>query len=307
MTPIEKAAQAFVNQFLKDVGYHEKATNAQLDDKTANSGSNNWNKFAAFIDSLRDRGLNFYNGRKNIGPAGEWCDISYDTEMIWFLMSLGLDAIEAAKLAMKMLYQPSDSCGAGCKYSADYYRAAGAWIDRSGTPKTGDQFFIGKKNDETHTGAVAKVDATYIYTVEGNYGNQVSERKIRRDDSSIAGYGRPNFALVADKFYDDNTPIKDDEDTLSPEEAAAVERIVNRMLDEALGPFIKTFDQLPAWGQREMRLILDCGAIDGGTPADKDPDDIGMRLQLIRVLIGSKRFTFYELGQAFKGEEQADE
>lgn len=301
MTPIEKAAQAFVNQFLKDVGYHEKATNAQLDDKTANSGSNNWNKFAAFIDGLRDKGLNFYNGKKN---GYEWCDVSFDTEMIWFIMSLGFDEIAAAKLAMQMLYQPANSCGAGCKYSADYYRAAGAWFT---TPKVGDQFFIGPEYDESHTGAVAKVDATYIYTVEGNYGNQVAERKIRRDDSSIAGYGRPNFALVADKFYDDKTPIKDDEDTLSPEEAAAVERIVNKKLDEALGPFIKTIDQLPAWGQREMRLILDCGAIDGGTPADKNPDDINMRQELIRVLIGAKRFTFYELGQVFAGEEKKDE
>lgn len=145
MTPIEKAAQAFIKQFQSDVGYHEKASNAQLQDPVANSGSNNWNKFAAFIDSLRDKGLNFYNGRKNIGPPGEWCDISYDTEMIWFLMGLGMDEIEAAKLAMRMLYQPSDSCGAGCYYSAGYYRAAGAWIDRNGTPKWATSFSSERK------------------------------------------------------------------------------------------------------------------------------------------------------------------
>lgn len=33
-------------------GYLEKATNAQLEDKTANAGYNNWNKFAAFLDDL---------------------------------------------------------------------------------------------------------------------------------------------------------------------------------------------------------------------------------------------------------------
>lgn len=299
MTPIERAAQAFVNQFKKDVGYHEKATNAQLDDPKANSGSNNWNKFAAFVDGLRAKGLNFYNGKKN---GYEWCDVSFDTEMIWFIMSLGFDEIAAANLAMQMLYQPANSCGAGCKYSANYYRAAGAWIERSGTPKPGDQFFTGTRGDEGHTGAVSGVDATYIYTVEGNYSNQVSERKIRRDDASIAGYGRPNYELIAYKFVEPATPedpIKDDETSLSAAELAQLSALVDKKLDDALGPFIKTIDQLPAWGRREMRLILDCGAIDGGTPADENSDDIGMRQELIRVLIGAKRFTFYELGQVF--------
>ena len=31
---------------LAEVGYREKATNSVLDDKTANSGSNNWTKYA---------------------------------------------------------------------------------------------------------------------------------------------------------------------------------------------------------------------------------------------------------------------
>ena len=266
MTPIEKAAQAFVNQFLKDVGYHEKATNAQLDGKTANSGSNNWNKFAAFVDSLRDRGLNFYNGRKNIGPQGEWCDISFDTEMIWFLMSLGMDAIEAAKLAMKMLYQPSDSCGAGCKYSADYFRAAGAWIDRGGTPKTGDQFFIGPKYDESHTGAVAKVDGTYIYTVEGNYGNQVAERKIRRDDSSIAGYGRPNFALVA-KYFEE--PEKPTPKYITAAESAEIAKAEIEAVD---GKWVESYKNLPDWAKPEMLRLIKLGVVRGTEPVD-DPED----------------------------------
>ena len=291
MTPIEKAAQAFVNQFLKDVGYHEKATNAQLDDKTANSGSNNWNKFAAFIDSLRDKGLNFYNGRKNIGPPGEWCDISFDTEMIWFLMSLGMDAIEAAKLAMRMLYQPSDSCGAGCYYSAGYYRAAGAWIDRNGTPKVGDQFFIGKKNDETHTGAVAKVDDTYIYTVEGNYSNQVSERKIRRDDSSIAGYGRPNFALVA-KYFEEPEPEP---------EPTGIRAYIDQRIEDYMGKMVNTIDDIPWESVREvMRKVLDSQAIDGGTPYETNPDDIGLPLNSVRVLVGAVRYIAYVVREAME-------
>ena len=301
MTPVEKAASAFINQFLSEVGYHEKASNAQLESPTANSGSNNWNKFAAHIDSLRAKGLNFYNGRKNIGPQGEWCDISYDDTMIRFCQSLGLEELEAAKLAMQMLYQPANSCGAGCSFSADYYRAAGAWIERSGTPKVGDQFFIGKTGDESHTGAVAGVDATYIYTVEGNYGNQVAERKIRRDDASIAGYGRPNFALVAYKFVDDDTPIDDDKESgmseneikkLFEQERKDRDEAIAKALDEALGPMIKNYDEIP-WEsvKNEVREMVEMKVIDGGTDEAVNPNDVNMRLQLLRVLVVGKRFS----------------
>ena len=286
MTAIEKAAQAFVKQFQSDIGYHEKQTNAQLQDPTANSGNQNWNKFAAFVDGLREQGLNFYNGRKNIGPQGEWCDISYDTEMIWFIMSLGLDAIEAAKLAMKMLYQPSDSCGAGCLYSAGYYRAAGAWIDRIGTPKVGDQFFTGKKGDESHTGAVAKVDATYIFTVEGNYGNKVSERKIRRDDTSIAGYGRPNFALVAKYFEEPEKPT-----TQYLTEAKAYE-IIDKRIEEVVGKWIADINDIPHKSVKSIaRELLDLEAVDGGTPYSVNPDDIRLPYNILRAIVIAKRYT----------------
>jgi hypothetical protein len=40
-------------------GYLEKATNAQLDSKTANAGSNNWTKYARDLDNIG----NIYNGK----------------------------------------------------------------------------------------------------------------------------------------------------------------------------------------------------------------------------------------------------
>ena len=47
---------------LSEVGYKEKATNSKLDDKTANAGHANFNKYANFIDTNYP---NFYNGKKN--------------------------------------------------------------------------------------------------------------------------------------------------------------------------------------------------------------------------------------------------
>ena len=94
-----------------EIGYHEKATNSELDDKTANSGSGNWTKFARDLAALG----NFYNGAKN-GYA--WCDCFVD----WlFYKAFG------ATVGMNMICQPQRSAGAGCLYSAQYYRNAGRW------------------------------------------------------------------------------------------------------------------------------------------------------------------------------------
>lgn len=310
MTPVEKAASAFISLFLAEVGYHEKASNAQLESPTANSGSANWNKFAAHIDSLRAKGLNFYNGRKNIGPLGEWCDISYDDTMIRFCQSLGLDELEAAKLAMQMLYQPYDSCGAGCEYSAGYYRAAGAWIERGGEPKTGDQIFFGKRGSETHTGGVVRSDNLYVYTVEGNANNQVMERRYARSDGNIAGYGRPNFAMVAYKFVDDDTPIEDDKESgmseneikkLFEKERKDRDKAIAKALDEALGPMIHNYQEIEGKTiRKEVEEMVRLGVIDGGTDKAVNPDDVNMREQLLRVLVVGKRFTIKSIAERFK-------
>lgn len=67
MTPVQRVLATARSEN----GYLEKATNAQLEDKTANAGYNNWNKFAAFLDDLEV----VYNGKKN-GYA--WCDCFVD-------------------------------------------------------------------------------------------------------------------------------------------------------------------------------------------------------------------------------------
>lgn len=164
---------------LAEVGYHEKASNSQLDSKTANSGSANYNKYAAYIDK---NAPDFYNGRKN---GYDWCDVFND------YCHIKASDVETAR---KALYQPLKSTGAGCPYSASFYRSNGAWISRgAGTPKPGDQIFFGTVGNEYHTGIVYAVDSKYVYTVEGNSSEQVAKRSYTLTSSSIAGYGRPKY------------------------------------------------------------------------------------------------------------------
>ena len=136
---------------------------------------NNKTKYAEYIDNnFKD----FYNGKKN-GYA--WCDVFVD---FLFLYNFG-----EAK-ALKMLYQPKKSCGAGCKYSAQYYKNHKAF-DKN--PKVGDQIFFGRLGSESHTGIVIAVNDYSVTTIEGNSGNCVKQHTYNKTGSNIAGYGHPKY------------------------------------------------------------------------------------------------------------------
>lgn len=91
----------------------------------------------------------------------------------------------------RMIYQDLKGLGAGVGYSARYYKQNDAYYFK---PEIGDQIFFG---DMDHTGIVVDIVGDYVKTVEGNYGNKVGQRTIRYNDSFVAGYGRPNWSLVA--------------------------------------------------------------------------------------------------------------
>lgn len=188
MTAIEKAAQYAVDLMRNEVGYQEKASNASLDNKTANAGANNYTKFAANFDGLWNSGVKWYNTRKQ---GAEWCDMFFD----WAQCQAW-----GWQTALRVVYQPMESTGAGCPYSADFYRANGAWIPKDGEPKVGDQIFFGPVGDEIHTGGVSAVTDATVYTIEGNADNGVVERSYSRSYGLISGYGRPNYSLVQSRF-----------------------------------------------------------------------------------------------------------
>ena len=179
-----------------EVGYLEKKSNSQLDDKTANAGSKNYTKYARDLDAIPD----FYNGKKN-GYA--WCDVFVD----WcFVQAFG---VETAK---KLLCQPDRSYGAGCTASSNYYKQKGQFHIKD--PKPGDQiFFKGSDGTPSHTGIVYKVDSLYVYTIEGNTSSQagvvangggVFTKSYALSYNRIYGYGRPDYDNV---YYEDTVVI----------------------------------------------------------------------------------------------------
>ena len=139
---------------LAEVGYREKATNSMLDDKTANSGSNNWTKYARDLAAA-----GYYNGNKN-GYA--WCDCFVD----WcFFKAYG--AVEGQRIQCQ-----SGPLGAGCIYSAQYFMMQGRY-DKN--PKPGDQVFFYVNGSIGHTGIVVEVTSSSIVVVEGNSSDRVQK------------------------------------------------------------------------------------------------------------------------------------
>lgn len=59
------------------------------------------------------------------------------------------------------------------------------------TPKKGDIIFF--LNGISHTGIVTKVENGRVYTIEGNSASKVAQRNYSLSDSTITGYGLPNY------------------------------------------------------------------------------------------------------------------
>ena len=160
-----------------EIGYHEKASNSNLDSKTANSGKGNYTKYSRDLHKA-----GYYNGNKQ---GFDWCDQFVD----WCFFKLcGKNKDKAEYLECQ-----TGKYGAGCGYSLKYYKAAGRF---DGNPKVGDQIFFKYTDDNStadHTGIVVRVTDGLIETIEGNSGGEVKRKCYQRTDKTIIGYGHPRY------------------------------------------------------------------------------------------------------------------
>jgi len=162
-----------------EVGYLEKKSNAQLDDKTANAGSANYTKYGRDMHKVYPSVMDF--------PAA-WCDAFVD----WcFYKAYGVAT------AKSLIGGNFDDYTVA---SAEMYKKKKAWF--TSDPKVGDQIFFKNSKRICHTGIVYKVTKTKVYTIEGNTsgasgvianGGGVCKKSYTLNSSSIAGYGRPKY------------------------------------------------------------------------------------------------------------------
>lgn len=162
-----------------EVGYLEKASNYNLDSKTANAGSGNYTKYGRDMHNVQPSNMDF--------PA-PWCDAWCDW-LMWKTFG--------TSLAKRVLCGDFDDYTV---YSANHYKRAGRW---STVPERGYQVFFKNKSGICHTGIVYRVANGRVYTIEGNSGNAVQKRSYLFGDSTIAGYGMPRYELAVNE-----TPVQ---------------------------------------------------------------------------------------------------
>lgn len=192
-----------VDELLKvlnnEIGYLEKKSNAQLDDKTANAGMNNFTKYARDMAKI---------GAYSIQGCA-WCDCFAD----WALVQA---------VGIENAYRLLGGWSAYTPTSSNYYKKMNRWY--TSNPQVGDQIFFKNTERICHTGWVVEVSGSTVYTIEGNTsggsdvianGGGVCKKKYSVSNSRIAGYGRPDYASV------DNSKV-----TLSD---------VQKLLKQALG------------------------------------------------------------------------
>ena len=160
-----------------EVGYLEKKSNANLDDKTANAGRKNYTKYARDYAAWGDGD---YQGQA-------WCDMFQD----WaFVQAYGVENARRL-LGGFSAYTPT---------SAQYFKNVGRW---SQTPQRGALVFFKNTERIHHIGLVTDVRDGKIYTIEGNTsgaagvvdnGGGVWKKSYDINNSRIAGYGIPAYS-----------------------------------------------------------------------------------------------------------------
>lgn len=166
-------------------GYLEKASNSQLDSKTANAGSANFTKY--WRDVLPE-----WNGSYWCAVFIAWC----------FMKAFGLET--AKKLLKHWPYV----------YCPDMER----YFTLNANPKVGDIviFWNAKKREFVHTGLVTKVSGDQFWTVEGNTsgasdvianGGGVCQKSYYNSNLPGTKFCTPNYSLVKNTTSDSDSDV----------------------------------------------------------------------------------------------------
>lgn len=175
----EVSADDVVKVAVNEIGYLEKATNSNLDDKSANPGKNNYTKYGLLTGT---------NGNYWCASFVSWC----------FYTACGNDRKAASKLLCGNLSASADAIRQCFMKNNQYDK----------TPKVGDCiFFSGSRHSgANHIGIVVGVDGDKVITVEGNTssekgvadnGGAVAQKSYSKGYNRILGYGHPAYGSVA--------------------------------------------------------------------------------------------------------------
>lgn len=176
MNAIDKLIQIAKNE----VGYLEKASNSQLDSKTANAGENNYTKYWRDVKPS-------YQGQPWCAGFVSWC----------FMKAFGQEKAKELLKHWPYVYCPT----------------LGNLFTKNANPKIGDIVIFYRNGTFTHTGIVTAVIGDRFYTIEGNTsgasgiianGGGVCAKSYLNSQMPGTKFCTPNYSLVKD-----TTPVSD--------------------------------------------------------------------------------------------------
>lgn len=127
----------------------------------------------------------------NITKYGEWIN---ENGLAWCASFVSWCANQANidTTIIKMTPRPTDMMQQFNNTGRLYYSST---YGGSYTPKVGDIVFTGSsKSVAGHVGIVESVGSSSFYVVDGNWSDKVSHHSYSFTDSTIIGYGHPNYA-----------------------------------------------------------------------------------------------------------------
>ena len=168
----DKAIDALIATARAEVGYLEKKSNSQLDDKTANAGYNNYTKY------WRDVYPQY--------QAEPWCAAFVS----WCMMkTFGLNTAKKLLKHWPYVYCPT----------------LGSLFTKYANPQRGDIVIFYRNGTFAHTGLVTKVEGDKFYTIEGNTsagtsiianGGGVCAKSYYNSNLPGTKFCRPDYSIV---------------------------------------------------------------------------------------------------------------
>lgn len=264
MTAIEKVIQIAKNE----VGYLEKKSNSNLDDKTANAGSNNYTKY--WRDIKPD-----YQGQPWCACFVTWC----------FVQAFGQEAASKLLKHYPYIYCPTMS----------------GLFTLNANPQVGDIVIFYNSGTFTHTGLVTYVSGDYFETVEGNTSGGST---IIANGGGVCAKSYYNSRLPGTKFCRPDYTIIESEDTLMSAEYEelvkkneAQDAIINQIGQdiadinaklEAVPVYDYIDDNMPDWAKPTIQKLVNKGFLQGD-----ENGKLSLTNDLMRILVINDRAGVY--------------
>lgn len=183
----------------------EQQTTQQQTEQQTNNSANGNDALEAFVNKAVGEIGNKPDGN-GVTKYGQWYQDNVDGSQkfntaAWCAMFLSWCANDAGVSKSTVGYY------AACSYwQEQFFVANDTWHAASGyTPARGDLIFFDYTGDgkANHNGIVESVSATQVVAIEGNVDKEVKRCTYEINDSTIVGYGKPDYSKNAENVAAD--------------------------------------------------------------------------------------------------------